>query len=108
MAQQVVSIARRLEVYLPDGASIESLTLVVQPEHAGQAVVHVTWDGGRWTLQPKRLAVHDIRMLAEHLRGQVCQTNDLDVWRASLLPTEMTSPGWRDLGDALVQLGEQA
>ena len=106
MARQVLTIARRLQAFLPEESRIESMQLSVPPHHAGQAVMQLTWDGGRWSLHPQRLALHDVRILAGHLKGQVCQTNDLDVWRASLLPGEMTLPGWRDLAAAPVQLGE--
>lgn len=106
MAEQVIRVARRIEVYLPEERSVENLTLTVPSHHAGQASMQATWDGGRWTLHPQRLAVHDVQTLAGHLGTQVCQTNDLDVWRASLLPGELNRVTWRDLGAAHVHLGD--
>lgn len=108
MAQQVISVARRLRAHLPEERSVETFILALPQHHAGQAVMQATWDGGRWTLLPQRLAVHDVQILAGYLSGHVCQTNDLDVWRASQFPDETVPLGWRDLGASWVQLGEEA
>lgn len=105
MAEIVLGIAHRLRVYLPQVQATETLTFTL-PSHSGaQATMQTQWDGTRWTLTPQRLAVHDVRVLADHLSDQVCQTNDLDLWRASLLPAELNPPAWNALGKSSILLG---
>lgn len=105
MAAAVLGVARRLEVYLPEEQTTESLAFILPAFYDAKATMQAQWDGKRWTLTPQRLAVYEAQALADHLDAQVCQTNDLDLWRASLLPAALRPPGWSFLKDGVLLSG---
>lgn len=105
MAQQALAVAGRLRAFLPDVQEVETLTFDAPRFGPSQASMQANWDGTRWALTPQRLTVHAAQALAGHLKGRVCQTNDLDVWRASFLPADFQQ-SMRVLSGAQVTLGE--
>jgi len=81
---------RRLEASLPAGGDEAlTLTLFATPERitAGQ----VQWDGERWTVNAGKepVATRDLHLVHLHLKGLRVQTNDLDLWRASVMPHDL-------------------
>lgn len=105
LAESVLGIAERLRVFLPEDQTIETLSFTLPSSSDLQATMQAQWDGTRWTLTPQRLAVHDVQLLAGHLGIQVSQTNDLDLWRASILPVELNPPTWNALRHTPILLG---
>ncbi|MCY1703934.1 hypothetical protein [Deinococcus sp. SL84] len=95
LSASALGVIRRLQVHLPKIDDTESLTLYLPAHVDSKPTVQVHWDGVCWTILPRHLAINDVSMLTEHLHGQTAQTNDLDLWRFSLMPGEIATPELR-------------